>query len=177
MSSIPTRVRARKSPSPKSETEVARLARSRLTQAIDIYSGGKPLASAEDDTLYFTVVGQFVYRVCVADRRLYDREGNEVEGLAMEARRLIVISPTVEPDRREEVAYHELYHCWRFHIPRARKEEDAANLFAAIVRQCRIDLECSGGLKALITMRPSPIALPFSPIAKSQLARVEGGAA
>jgi hypothetical protein len=94
-------------------------------------------------------VGPVVYRLVISDRSIFDAEGSELEGCAVEGRRLIIISRIVEPERREEVALHEFAHAWAFHVPKPADEEERCQLTALIAQQFRDDLEAQGGREAL----------------------------
>ena len=97
-------------------------------------------------------VGPVVYRLVVSDRAIFDEEGNELEGLAHEARRLLILSRSVEPERREEVALHELAHAFAFHFPPPHNEEERCQFFATAAKQFRLDLEGQGGAESLLQM-------------------------
>jgi len=94
-------------------------------------------------------VGPFTYRLAISDRSIFDAEGNELEGCAVEARRLLIISRIVEPERREEIALHEFTHAWGFHVPKPSDEEERCQLTALIAQQFAADLERAGGREAL----------------------------
>lgn len=104
-------------------------------------------------------VGTTTYTVVLSDRSIYDSEGNELEGCAVEGRRLIILSRIVEPSRREEVAEHEFYHCWLFHVPTPKTEEEAAQLHSLVARQFRHDLDTAGGLDVLLNLKATRIQL------------------
>lgn len=99
-------------------------------------------------------VGPVEYRLVVSDRAIFDETGNELEGLAVESRRLLIISYRVEPQRREDIALHELLHAWAFHVPPPRNEEERCQLFALAARQFRIEIEDQGGAEAFEQMLP-----------------------
>lgn len=105
----------------------------------------------------FFNVGPYRYRLAISDRPIYDAEGNQLEGLAVEQRRLLIVSYRVEPDRREEVALHELGHAWLFHFPTPRTDEERCQFFAATARQFRMDLEEQGGAEAMLQMAPERV--------------------
>jgi hypothetical protein len=102
-------------------------------------------------------VGPNTYTVALSRHAIYDMKGAELEGCIIETRRLIVISRIVSPARREEVAEHEFYHAWLFHVPRPKDDEEAAQLHSLIGRQFRADLETAGGPDALLNLRPTRI--------------------
>lgn len=104
-------------------------------------------------------VGPTAYTVLLSDRSIYDADGSELEGCVIEFRRLIVLSPIVEPHRREEVAAHEYYHAWLFHVPRPSDEESAAQLHALVAQQFRQDMEAAGGVGALSKLEPRPVMI------------------
>lgn len=104
-------------------------------------------------------VGTTPYSVILSDNSIYDSEGNELEGCAVEGRRLIVLSRIVEPQRREEIAQHEFYHCWLFHVPSPANEEQAAQLHSTVARQFQHDLEKAGGPDVLLNLRPTRVRL------------------
>ena len=97
-------------------------------------------------------VGPYVYRLVVSDRSIFDAEGNELEGCAVEGRRLVILSRIVEPERREEVAAHELIHAWAFHAPKPSDEEERCQFHAMIAEQFRRDLEVGGGRERLLQL-------------------------
>jgi hypothetical protein len=102
-------------------------------------------------------VGPYVYRLVITDRSLFNAEGDELEGVAVEGRRLLILSFIVEPERREEVALHELIHAWAFHVPTPRTEEERCQLHAMIGEQFRRDLEAQGGREALMQLQPQRV--------------------
>jgi hypothetical protein len=94
-------------------------------------------------------VGPFVYRLVVSDRAIFDGEGEELEGVAVEGRRLLILSRIVEVERREDVALHEFTHAWAFHVPKPSDEEERCQLTALVAQQFALDLERQGGREAL----------------------------
>ena len=102
-------------------------------------------------------VGPVLYRLVISDRAIFDERGDELEGLAHEGRRLLILSPRVEPDRREEVALHELAHAYQFHFPSPGDDEERAQLFATAAKQLRLDLEAQGGAEALLQIQPQRV--------------------
>jgi hypothetical protein len=122
-------------------------------------------------------VGPVSYRLVISNRHVFDAEGNELEGVAVEGRRLIILSCIVEPERREEVALHEFTHCWSFHVPIPRDEEERCQLTALIAQQFQKDLDAAGGREALMQMQPVQVPhlgrpLPAVPdVAESSFAR------
>ena len=117
-------------------------------------------------------VGPYTYTLVVSDRAIFDADGNELEGVAVEGRRLIILSPIVEPERRPEVACHELYHAFTFAFPAPRTEEEIADFTGLVARQFHQELHEQGGRQALMQMvprrvphlgRPAPArSLPFA---------------
>lgn len=99
-------------------------------------------------------IGPHIYALAISNRAIFDTEGERLEAAAVENRKLIIISHTVEPERREEVALHEIYHCWTFHVPRPKDDEEAAQLTAFISQQFHRDLESQGGREALMQLPP-----------------------
>lgn len=97
-------------------------------------------------------IGALTYTLIVANRRIYDENGDELEGRAIASPRAIIISSAVLPERRLEVLRHEVQHCWHFHIPRPSCEEEECNLAAFIDRQFHDDLDAQGGREALEQM-------------------------
>lgn len=78
------------------------------------------------------------------------------ESLACFEDRTIYIAAQIPPGRRLEVLLHELAHCWGYHVPHPRTEEEWANLTATIGEACRRDLEAQGGVAALRAMAATP---------------------
>lgn len=108
-------------------------------------------------------IGPHVYRLVISDRSIYDAEGNEMEGAAIESRRLLIVSRIVERDRRYEVALHEFFHAWNFHVPPATDEEHQADLAALVSQQFHADLEEEGGVAALMALEPQAVPRIGSP--------------
>jgi hypothetical protein len=104
-------------------------------------------------------VGPTEYSVVLSDRRIFNAEGDELEAAAIYDRRLIVLSKTIEPARREEVVRHEFYHCWTFHVPTPRSDEESARLHTTVAGQFESDLEAAGGADALLNMRPTAVVM------------------
>jgi hypothetical protein len=107
------------------------------------------------------IAGVHRYSVRIPDKAIFDHLGDEMEGLAIESRRLILISPAVQIDRREEVLRHEVQHAWEFHVPSPRGAEERAQLAATIDQALRVDLERLGGIAILNIMKPEPMSLPY----------------
>jgi hypothetical protein len=99
-------------------------------------------------------IGPYIYDLVLADRAIFDAEGNPLEGAAIESRRLLVISLNVEPERREEIAMHEFLHAIEFHIQPPRTEEERAQFFAFYSQQFRDEFEDQGGRAVLTRMMP-----------------------
>lgn len=97
-------------------------------------------------------VGPYFFRAVRTNRPVYDEEGAELEGRALERGRLLLISPAVEPARIEEVVRHEHYHAMRFYFPEPTTEEERAQFVAAIGLQFERDLEAGGGRDALLEL-------------------------
>jgi len=97
-------------------------------------------------------IGERAYELVIADRHLYDEEGNQLEGRALEGPRLVVLSRAVEIERRYEVLRHEIQHCWFFHIPKPSSEEESCQLAAFIDEKFHADLDRQGGRDALESM-------------------------
>lgn len=102
-------------------------------------------------------VGPVSYRLVISNRHVFDADGNELEGCAVEGRRLLILSCIVEPERREEVALHEFTHAWAFHVPQPSNEEERCQLTALIAQQFQKDLDAAGGREALIQMQPAHV--------------------
>jgi hypothetical protein len=100
-------------------------------------------------------VGHVAYSVVVSDRAIFNSDGDALEGLAIEANRLIIISRNVEPCRRAEVVQHEFLHCWGFHVPPPTNEEDRCQLGAFVAEQFRLELDSQGGEDALRNLPPT----------------------
>lgn len=94
-------------------------------------------------------VGTIIYTLIISDSSIYDSEGNEREGIALEGQRLLLLSRIVEIDRREEVAMHEYVHAWFFHVPRPTTEEESCQFIAFVREQFNQALESQGGREAL----------------------------
>lgn len=104
-------------------------------------------------------VGPYTYTLKIPHAYIYNEFGDELEGCADEARRLIVISRRVDLSRREEVLRHEVEHAWGFHFPTARTDEERAQLAAVIGMQFDRDFADAGGHDALVAMLPSHVML------------------
>lgn len=100
-------------------------------------------------------VGHIPYAVIVSDRAMFNSDGDPLEGLAVEANRLIIISRSVEPCRRAEIAQHEYLHCWGFHVPQPATEEERCQLGAFVAEQFRLQLDEQGGEDALRNLPPT----------------------
>lgn len=118
----------------------------------------------------FIVTGVHRYVVRIPNKDIYNHLGEELDGLAIESSRLILISPAVQPERREEVLYHELEHCWTWHVPPPTTEEQRCQLSATIMQSARLDLDRQGGIKALMGLKPEPLSLPYRAPALRQYA-------
>lgn len=108
------------------------------------------------DSMKFSV-GPFVYTFVVSSRDLWDESGEFCEAYFYEDRRLIVMSPRVEPQRRAEVLKHEIKHCWETHVGQPNSEEGRCQLFATISESFDADLERQGGREALERMTPRTV--------------------
>ena len=108
-------------------------------------------------------VGPHVYRLKIPNQPLYTDAGDEADGMTLESQRLIVMSPDVPAEQREEVLYHELQHAWLNHVPTPSDEEQQCNLFATILLQLRQDLENQGGVAALQAYPCENVALDSPP--------------
>jgi hypothetical protein len=102
-------------------------------------------------------VGPYRYKLVISDTAIFNNEGIELDGLASEGRRLLVLSFKVEPERRREVAMHELRHAWGFHFPAPCGAEEESQFFAAIVEQLSNDLAEQGGEEALMALAPERV--------------------
>lgn len=116
-------------------------------------------------------VGPVAYTLVISDRSIFDEEGDELEGRAVESRRLLIISHRVEPERREDVALHEFKHAWQFHVPAPTTPEEDCQLFSLASRQFHNDLENQGGAEALRQLRPTRVAHTGRPIPQSSARR------
>lgn len=112
--------------------------------------------------MQFHVAGQNTYTLLIPTQAIFDTDGMECEGLALESRRLILISPRVELERREEILLHELQHAWEFHVPPPVTQEQRCQMFAAIAQQMRFDLGDTG-IADLLKMRAAPVPDVGSP--------------
>lgn len=117
-------------------------------------------------------VGPVAYRLVISDRAVFDAEGNELEGAAIESRRLLIVSRRVEPARREDVALHELAHAYEFHFPPPRTPEDRAQIFSIAAKQFAIDLAAQGGSEAIVQMLPTRVPHLGRPMPQSPSASV-----
>ncbi len=119
-------------------------------------------------------VGPFTYTLVVSDRSIFDADGNQLDGIAVESRRMLLISRHVEPERREEVAMHEFVHAWEFHVPKPTTDEERCQFFAFLDRQFRDDLHNGGGRETLAQIVPrhvNHIDRPLHQAAKVAAAR------
>jgi hypothetical protein len=117
-------------------------------------------------------VGPFTYTLVVADVPIYHTDGDEAEGLAIEYRRQIILSPRVEPQRRQEITLHEIVHCWLFHVPRPRNEEEHCQFVAFVHQQFDKDLEAQGGPQSLAQLIASPVTPIGRPRTESRIGPV-----
>jgi hypothetical protein len=62
-----------------------------------------PRKNPAADRLVFHI-GPFLYTLVISERRIYDPEGNELEGAAIESRRLLMLSFALPVHRREDIA-------------------------------------------------------------------------
>lgn len=114
-----------------------------------VFKDGWRAGAAKQESAVKFRVGTITYTLVISDSSIYDAEGNEVEGIALEAQRLLLISRIVEPTRREEVAMHEYVHAWFFHVPRPTTEEENCQFAAFVAEQFNQALESQGGRDAL----------------------------
>lgn len=106
----------------------------------------------------FFVAGTYGFTLRVSSDPIYF-DGGEIEGMAIEATRTILISGRVEPERRMEVLVHELTHCWSFFVPQPTTEEERCRLNSTIMRQLSEDLESQGSEAALLSIAPERIRM------------------
>lgn len=93
-------------------------------------------------------IGCYIYRVHISQDPIF--EGNrELLGLAVYHNREILLSPALPAPQRLDVLLHELQHCWEFHVPAPRTDEDRANLSAMVTASTLADLEAQGGEASL----------------------------
>ena len=81
-------------------------------------------------------------------------EGQECRALAQTAGRLIRMSAQVPAHERLATLLHELRHCWGFHVPAPRTEEEEADLLAMIADAAIADLDEQGGIRGLMLLAP-----------------------
>lgn len=108
-----------------------------------------------------TVAGVHRYSVRVSKHPIYNEAGERLAGLAIESRRIILISGSIRPEQREEILAHEVLHAWEFHVPVPTTDEERCQLFATASQQLREDLERQGGVAALAAIEPQEIVLPY----------------
>jgi hypothetical protein len=90
-----------------------------------------------------------------------------MDGLAVESHRLLILSRTLDVDRRSEIAFHEYLHAWGFHVPQPSNEEERCNLASMARQQFDRDLDAAGGEGALRTLPPTKLGnIGHSPTAK-----------
>ena len=114
-------------------------------------------------SLVITVAGVHRYTVRIPNRAIIDQMGDELDGMCIETRRLILLSPTLPAELREEALRHEVQHAWENHVPAPRDAEERAQLAATIDQSFRADIERQGDLAALYDLQPEAISLPYSP--------------
>jgi hypothetical protein len=107
-----------------------------------------PRKNPAADRLVFHI-GPFLYTLVISERRIYDPEGNELEGAAIESRRLLMLSFALPVHRREDIAAEELAHAYEFHFPVPRTNEERARLSATVATGFRRELDEQGGIDAL----------------------------
>lgn len=127
------------------------------------------ISGRQRDSLKFEI-GPDVYTLFIADRALFDEEGDELEGRAIEAPKVIVISFSVAPERRLEVAYHEYQHAWEFAVPAPRDAEERCDFASFLHRKFTQDLERQGGPERLMELIPQRV--PHLGRPKSELAKI-----
>ena len=116
-------------------------------------------------------VGPYAYTLIVSDGGIFDDEGFELDGLAVEAHRLLILSRSLDVDRRAEIAFHEYMHAWGFHVPEPRNEEERCNLASMVRLQFDRDLATVGGEAALRDMRPTRLGTIGRPSRQAQRRR------
>ncbi len=99
-------------------------------------------------------VGPFIYRLVVSDREILDEEGCSLEAVAVESQRLLILSVSLDIDRREELAGHEFVHAWEFHVPKPTTAEERCQFFAMVSQQFRQDIEAQGGAESIRALEP-----------------------
>jgi hypothetical protein len=117
----------------------------------------------------FHVAGTYTFTLKIPDRPIFDGE-EELEGRAMEGRRVILISCRVDPERRYEVLVHELGEAWGFFVPPPRTDEERHTLSEVIQRQLMFDLDAQGGRDALMEVIPEHVEFVESTPKASQVA-------
>lgn len=76
-------------------------------------------------------------------------------GAAVFASQEVLISARVAAPLRLAVLLHELRHCWDWWVPRAKGEEEEAQLYATMAKAAMADLQRQGGEDALRSMSPA----------------------
>lgn len=101
-------------------------------------------------------VGPWVFRVRVAEERMFDCGGGELLGRVDFSKREVQLSPECRAEQRLDTVLHELAHIWRrlFAVP--NEEEQACDFFAAMTRQAMVDFAKEGGVITLMRMKPEP---------------------
>ena len=79
-------------------------------------------------------------------------EGKPKDGLADWDNKRILIGAHVRPEERLILLLHEIWHCWRFHSPKAHEVEEECDQFAIAAETAIEDLEDQGGVRALMRL-------------------------
>lgn len=99
-------------------------------------------------------VGPYNYALVITSGLMFDDEGNELLGLAVEDQRLLILSHKIRPEEREGILFHEYTHAWGFHGASPTNEEERCRLNAMMIQQFNGDLSQQGGREALEEMDP-----------------------
>lgn len=102
-------------------------------------------------------IGPYCYSLVISDREIYDENNDLLDGCVIGTRRLLVVSKSVELDRREEVARHECVEAWLQHVPRPRDKEDLAQFVSMVGTQFDRDIEAAGGIEVLRRLAPTQL--------------------
>lgn len=107
-------------------------------------------------------VAAVIYELRIPSAPIFDGD-QEIWGQCIPEWHKLLISPAAPIDQRRRLLAHELYHAWRFEVPKPNTEEELATLSATVNDSMDEDLERQGGTTALRQLRPEPADPVFVP--------------